>query len=104
MFDINETNSLHKLLLTGRRVSSLCKANIKLQKMQLSEIMQLGGFLGRSLGPMIKVGLPFMKNALTALSKSILIPLWWGAAAIATDPEIHKKSLTQEFMVLWRQH
>ena len=99
MFDINETNFMHKLLLTGRQVSSLRKAfasnssvNIKLSKTQLSEIIQLGGFLCRLLGLAVKVSLTFMKNVITALSKSVLIPLGL-AAATATDAEIHKKIL-----------
>ena len=33
-------------------------ANIKLSKTQLHRIGQLGGFLGRLLGPLLKAGLP----------------------------------------------
>ena len=47
----NETNFSHKLLLTNRQVSSLCKAfanhlsaNIKLSKTQLSKMIQSAGF------------------------------------------------------------
>ena len=57
----NETNSSHKLLLSNRQVSNLCKtfenhlsADIKLSKTQLSKIIQSGGFLGRLLGPLLK--------------------------------------------------
>ena len=47
----DETNFLHKLLLTDRQVSHLCNAfsinsstDIKLSKTQLSKMIQLGGF------------------------------------------------------------
>ena len=49
----DETNFPHKLLLTDRQVSKLCKAfannssaNIKLSKTQISKIVQSGRFLG----------------------------------------------------------
>ena len=65
--DDNETNFPHKLLLTNRQVANLCKAfanhsstDIKLSKTQLSKMMQLGGFLGRLLGPWLKTGLPLI--------------------------------------------
>ena len=48
----NETNFLHKLLLTNRQVANLCKAfanylsiDIKLSKTQLFKMIQAGGFL-----------------------------------------------------------
>ena len=66
-----ETNFPHKTLLTDRKVSKLCKnfannssANIKLSKTQLSKIAQLGGFLGRLIGSLLKVEIPLMKNIL----------------------------------------
>ena len=64
----DETNFPHKLLLTNRQVANLRKAfpnktatDIKLSKIQLSKMMQLGGFLGRLLGPSLKTGLPLKK-------------------------------------------
>ena len=79
----NETNFSHKLLLTNRQVSNLCKtfvnhlsADIKLSKTQLSRMIQSGGFLGRLLGP---------------LAKSVLISLELTAAASAADAGIYKK-------------
>ena len=67
----NENNFPHKLLLTNRPVSNLCKAfanhwstDIKLSKTQLSKMMQSGGFLGRLLGPLLKTGLPLIKNVI----------------------------------------
>ena len=78
----HETNFPHKLLLTNRQVANLSKAfakksstDIKLSKIQLSNMIQLGGFLGRLLGPLLKTGLPLMKNVIKALAKSVLIPL-----------------------------
>ena len=99
MISDDETNFPHKLLLTNRQVSNLCKAftnksstDIKLSKAQLSKIIQSGGFLGRRLGPLLKTGLPLIKNVIKPLAKSVLIPLGLTAAASAADAGIHKKS------------
>ena len=46
---------------------------------------QSGGFLGKPLSPLLKTGLPLMKNLLKLLAKSVLIPLGLKAAAAATD-------------------
>ena len=61
----------HKLLLTNRQVANLRKAfanhlstDIKLSKTQLSKMIQSGGFLGRLLGPLLKTGLPLIKNVI----------------------------------------
>ena len=54
--------------------------------------MQLGGFLGKLLGPLLKAGLPLMKNLIQSLAKSVVIPLGLTAAA-AADAGIHKKNL-----------
>ena len=53
----------------------------------------LGGFLGRVLGPLLKTGLPLMKNFIKPLAKSVLIPLGLTAAASAADAGIQKKIL-----------
>ena len=55
----------------------------------MHKIGQSGGFLGRLLGPLLKTGLPLMKNVLKPLAKSALIPLGLIAAA-ATDAAIYK--------------
>ena len=34
---------------------------IRIYQKQISKIIQLGGFLGRLVGPLMKVDLPFMK-------------------------------------------
>ena len=52
---------------------------------------QSGGFLSRILRPLLKIGLPLMKNVLKPLAKSVLIPLELTAAA-ATDAAIHKNT------------
>ena len=95
-----ETNLPHKLLLTDRQVKNLHKAfahnssvNIKLSKIQLSKIVQLGRFLGRILGSLLRMGLPLMKSVIQPLAKSVLIPLGLTAAASVADAGIHKKIL-----------
>ena len=100
MIGDNETNFHHKLLLTNRQVASLRKTfanflsvNIKLSKAQLSKMIQSGGFLGRLLGPLLKTGLPLIKNVIKPLAKSVLIPLGLTAATSAADAGIHKKEL-----------
>ena len=56
-------------------------------------MIQLEGFLGRLLGPLLKTGLPLIKSVIQRLAKSILIPLGLRAAASAADAGIHKKIL-----------
>ena len=53
-------------------------------------MIQSGGFLGRPLGPLLKTGLPLMKNEIKPLAKSVLIPLGLSASASAADAGIHK--------------
>ena len=43
------------------------------------------------LRPLIKAGLPLMKNVLTLLAKGVLVPLESTAAESATDAAIQKK-------------
>ena len=56
-------------------------------------MIQSGGFLGRLFGPLLKTGLPLIKNVIKPLAKSVLIPLGLTAAASAADAGIHKKIL-----------
>ena len=56
-------------------------------------MIQSGGFLSRLLGPLLKIGLPLIKNVIKPLAKSVLIPLGLTAAASAADAGIHKKIL-----------
>ena len=72
----DENNFPHKLLLINTQISRHRKAfvnyssdNIKLSKTQLHKMGQSGGFLGRFLGPLLKTGLPLMKDILNLLAK-----------------------------------
>ena len=88
----DKVNFPHELLLTNRKVANLRKAfanylstDIKLSKTQISKMIQSGGFLGRLLGPLLKTGLPLIKNVIKPLAKSVLIPSGLTAAASAAD-------------------
>ena len=96
----NETSFPHELLLTNRQVSNLRKSfannsstDIKLSKTQLSKMIQSRRFLSRLLGPLLKTGLPLIKNVIKPLAKIFLILLGLTAAASAADAGIHKKIL-----------
>ena len=56
-------------------------------------MIRSGGFLGKLIGPLLKTGLPLIKNVIKPLAKSVLIPLGLTAAASAPDTGIHKKIL-----------
>ena len=96
----DETNWTHELLLTNRQVANLRKAftnnsstDIKLSETQLSKMIQSGEFPGRLFSLLLKIGLPWLKNVIKPLGKSVLISLGLtSAAASAADAEIHKKS------------
>ena len=86
------------MLLTNTQVLGLytafenySSADIKLLKAQLHKIGQLGEFLGRSLRPLLRTGLPLIGNVLKPLGKCVLIPSGLTAAASATDAAIYKK-------------
>ena len=106
----DETNSPHKLLLTNTQVSKICKAftigsstNVKLSKAQLSKMIQLGGFLSRLLGPLLKTDLSLLGNVLKPLAKSVSVPSGLTSAASATDQATHKKVLDQAQQHLYLQ-
>ena len=61
-------------------------------KAQLFNIIQLGGFLGRLLAPLLKTGLQLMQSVIKPLAKIVLITLGSTAAASAADAGLHKKS------------
>ena len=101
MIGDSETNFPHKLLLTNRQVSNLRKSfanylstDIKLSKIQLSKMIQPGGFLGRLLVPLLKTRLLLKKIVIKPLTESVLIPLGLTTTASAADAEIHK-------IILW---
>ena len=90
----------HELLLTTRQKTKTRNAfnnntstDFKLSKTQINKIIQSGGFLSRLLGPLLKTGLPLIKNVIKPLAKSVLISLGLTAAASAADAGIHKKIL-----------
>ena len=77
MISDNESSFPHKLLLTNRQVANLrtafanyLSADMKLSKTQLSKMIQSEGFLGRLLGPLLKTGLPLIKNVIKTLAKA----------------------------------
>ena len=106
MIGNNETNFPHELLLTDRKVSNLRKsfvnnssADIKLSKTQLSKMIQSGTFLSRLIGPLLKTGLPLIKNVIKQFAKSALIPLGITAATSAADAGIHKIIRIREYNI-----
>ena len=62
-------------------------------------MIQSGGYLGKLLGPLLKTGLPLIKNVITSLAKSTLIPLGLTAAASAADAGIHIKWWHQQWNI-----
>ena len=64
--------------------------------MHISKTIQWGGFLGRTLGQLIKIGLPLMKNQQMSSTKKVLIPFRLTAVTTAVEEVIHKKFLAQE--------
>ena len=94
----NGNNLPHELLLTTRQKTKVRNAfnnntstDLKLSKAQINKIIQSRGFLNKLLGPLLKTGLPLIKNVIKPLAKSVLIPLVSTAAASAADAGIHKK-------------
>ena len=87
-------NNIRIFKRNNKRFVNNCRStDLKLSKVQISKIIQFGGFLGRLLGPLLKTGLPLIKNVIKPLPKSVLIPLGLTAAASAADAGIHKKIL-----------
>ena len=85
--------------MTDRQVANIRKGfsnnlstDVKFSKIQLSKIMQSGGFLGNLLsklaGPLMKVAMPLAKN--------VLAPLGLTAAMSAIDGRIKKRCLVLE--------
>ena len=96
MISDDETN----LSLNNRQVVNLRKAfvdkstnDIKSSKTQICKMIQSGRFLGRLIRPLLKTGLPLIKNVIKPLPKIVLVLLGLTAAASAADAGIHKKVL-----------
>ena len=69
----------------------MSSANTKFSKTQLSKTAQLGGFLNRLLGPLLKTGLTLIGNVLKSLTKNVLVPLELTATASAIGTAVQKK-------------
>ena len=98
------TNFPHKLLLTETQLSKLRQvfanillADIKLSKNRLHKIGQPGRFLGRRLGPLVKIAFPLIGNVLKPLAKNVLKPLGLTVVASAKDATIHKEIFRSSF-------
>ena len=72
----NGNNIPHELLLTRRQTTKLrngiennMSTDIKLGKAQMSKIIQSVRFLGKLLRPLLKTGLPLIKNVIDPLAK-----------------------------------
>ena len=77
----DETNFPHKLLLANTQVANLHKA--------FANKLSTNTKLWRLLVPLLKTGLPLIKNVIKLLAKSVLVPLGLTAAASAADTGIH---------------
>ena len=91
MFDGN--NLPHELFLTQRKISKSrnniknnMSTDIKLSKAEISKIIQSGGFLGKLLSPLLKIGLPLLKLVIKPLDL-----LGLTAASSAIDAGVQKK-------------
>ena len=89
----------HKLLITDRETSNLCKAlpkylstDVKLSKAQIFWIVQSRGFLGKPIVPLLKIDLPLVKNVVIQ-AESVLILLGLRNAALEVDAGILKNIL-----------
>ena len=98
---LSGNNLPRELLLTTRQKTKVRNAfnnnmstDLKLAKVQISKIIQSGGFLGRLLGPSLKTGLPLIENVIKPKAKSVLIPLGLTVAASAADAGIQKKNIS----------
>ena len=96
---LNGNDLPHELSLTTKKnkkktrnaFNNNMSTDLNVSKAQISKIIESGGFLGRLLGPLLKTGLPLIKNVIKPLAKSVLVPLGLTAAASAADAGIHKK-------------
>ena len=56
-----------------------------MSKTQLSKMIHFFEFLGRLLGPLLRIALPLMKNVIKPLAKGVLVPLGLTAVTSAAD-------------------
>ena len=71
-------------------IRSLENRGILLKGTTKKIIGQKGGYLGNLLGLLMKVSLSLLKNVLTLLAKSVLLPFGLTAVTDATDAAIQK--------------
>ena len=69
---------------------------MKFTKSQWLQIKQPEAFLGKILEPLVKTGIPVIKNLLEPLAKCVLIPLGSTAAASVADAGAQKKIFVSE--------
>ena len=62
--------------------------DIKLNKAQISKIIQSGGFLGKLLGPLLRTGLPLLKSVIKPLGL-----LGLSAAGSAIDARVKQDNI-----------
>ena len=74
----NGNNLPRELLLTTRQITKLRNAiennlqtDIKLSKAQISKIIQSGGFQGKIVGPLLKIGLPLLKSVIKPIDAGL---------------------------------
>ena len=89
VFHVNCYELIHKVQRPHEPFENNFSANIKLLKTQVDEIGQSERYLGILLQPLLKTGLPLMKNVLKSLAKGVLIPLGLIATASATNSAVH---------------
>ena len=102
----DDTNFLHKLSLTNRKISSICQPfaiisaiNVKLSKNQISKIIQSGGFPGKIYGLLLKIRLALAEIVLTPFAKTEPIPLVLAVAASWENAVIQRKFLYQKQII-----
>ena len=91
IYHMNYYSQQNKKIKIRNAFNNNTSTDLKLSEAQINKIIQSGGFLSRLLGPLLKTGLPLIKNVIKPLAKSVLIPLGLTVAASAADAGIHNK-------------
>ena len=96
--NFNKQDLSRELFLTTRQITKIrsaiennMSADVKLSKAQIKKIVQSGGFLGKLLGPLLKVTTPLVTNVLPILGLN--------AASSAIDAGIQKKIYGYKYKV-----
>ena len=90
IFLINYYYLIDKLQIFVKTLQIIYQQISNYQKLNYLRWLYSGVFLGRLLGPLLQMGLPFIKNDIKPLAKSVLISLGLPAAASEADAGIHK--------------